>query len=203
MRLSCDDLPMFFAEPHAALGEKLRAAAQAFVELETPGAHSDEAQRDRAAADALAQADLFALVVPHDGKVDTRALCLAREMLGYVSPRADSILAVQGLGTHALGLAGSPDQRAQLKAFSHGAAGRVARHADRGDHEALRGPASAAADRPPGGSAGPPGAARAMVSRSPGQGVRGRTSEPRPACTEIRQARGPRPLGRGEYSGHG
>src|ERR1700751_308014 len=32
-------------------------------------------------------------------------------MLGYVSPRADSILAVQGLGTHALGLAGSAAQR--------------------------------------------------------------------------------------------
>jgi acyl-CoA dehydrogenase len=41
-------------------------------------------------------------------------------MLGYISPRADSILAVQGLGTHALGLAGSAEQRAQLPAFASG-----------------------------------------------------------------------------------
>ena len=53
--------------------------------------------------------------MPADGVVDARALCLAREMLGYVSPRADSIFAVQGLGTHALLLAGSPQQRAQLR----------------------------------------------------------------------------------------
>ncbi|MBL9014523.1 MAG: acyl-CoA dehydrogenase [Myxococcales bacterium] len=42
-------------------------------------------------------------------------------MLGYVSARADSIFAVQGLGTHALALAGSPAQRAHLKAFARGA----------------------------------------------------------------------------------
>jgi acyl-CoA dehydrogenase len=52
--------------------------------------------------------------------IDTRSLCLAREMLGYVSPRADSILAVQGLGTHALGAAGTPAQRAELPAFARG-----------------------------------------------------------------------------------
>jgi acyl-CoA dehydrogenase len=53
--------------------------------------------------------------------VDSRSLCLAREMLGYASPRADSIFAVQGLGTHAILLAGSDEQRAQLPAFARGA----------------------------------------------------------------------------------
>ena len=120
MKLSVDDLPMFFAESHAALGAKLVAAAAQFRALEEPGAHPDEASRDRAAAAALASTGLFELVVPA-GKIDTRALCLAREMLGYVSARADSILAVQGLGTHAIALAGSPDQRAQLAAFARGA----------------------------------------------------------------------------------
>ena len=45
---------------------------------------------------------------------------LAREALGYVSPRADSIFAVQELGSHALVLAGSPAQRAQLPAYATG-----------------------------------------------------------------------------------
>jgi acyl-CoA dehydrogenase len=43
-------------------------------------------------------------------------------MLGYVSPRADSIFAVQGLGTHSIYLAGTEEQRSHLKAFARGAA---------------------------------------------------------------------------------
>lgn len=130
MKLSSDDLPMLFTEAHTRLAERLRAAAPAIAAVEQPGAFADEAARDRAAAAALADAGLFALVVPHAGQdagadgvtaPSTRSLCLAREMLGYVSPRADSILAVQGLGTHALGLAGSADQRAELPAFARGA----------------------------------------------------------------------------------
>jgi acyl-CoA dehydrogenase len=122
MKLSSDDLPMFFDAPHAAMADRLKAAAPAFEAIELPTAHSDEPSRDRAAADALAHAALLELVVPVTGApIDTRSLCLAREMLGYVSPRADSILAVQGLGTHAIVLAGSDDQRAQLKAFARGA----------------------------------------------------------------------------------
>jgi acyl-CoA dehydrogenase len=128
MRLSSDDLPMFFAEAHAGLADRLREVAQAFAAIEVidePGAHASEPERDRRAAAMLAETGLFELVVPRAADplhpIDIRAVCLAREMLGYVSPRADSILAVQGLGTHALGLAGSPDQRAHLKAFSHGA----------------------------------------------------------------------------------
>ncbi|HEU4735275.1 MAG TPA: acyl-CoA dehydrogenase family protein [Kofleriaceae bacterium] len=127
MKLSSDDLPMFFTEAHVRLAERLRAAAPAIAAVERPGALADEHARDRAAAAALAEAGLFELVVPRVegagacGAISTRDLCLAREMLGYVSPRADSILAVQGLGTHAVGLAGSAEQRAQLPAFARGA----------------------------------------------------------------------------------
>jgi acyl-CoA dehydrogenase len=125
MRLSSDDLPMFFTDVHGRLAERLREAAPAIAAIEEPGAHADEPGRDRMAAARLAETGLFELVVPRaadpDHRIDIRALCLAREMLGYVSPRADSILAVQGLGTYALGLAGSPGQRAQLATFSHGA----------------------------------------------------------------------------------
>ncbi len=149
MKLSSDDLPMFFTEAHARLAERLRAAAPAIAAIEQPGALVDDAACDRAAAVALGAAQLFELVVPHGASIsdrvegrpgsegeasagpagagprllaiDTRAVCLAREMLGYVSPRADSILAVQGLGTHAIAAAGSAAQRAELAGFARGA----------------------------------------------------------------------------------
>lgn len=124
MQLSSDDLPMFFTEAHVRLAERLRAMAPAFAAIEAPGAHPDDAARDRAAVAALAEAGLFELVVPRAGgagpAVDLRAVCLAREMLGYVSPRADSILVCQGLGTHAIGAAGSPELRGELAAFARG-----------------------------------------------------------------------------------
>ena len=147
MQLSSDDLPMFFTPAHAALAERLRAAAPAIEAIERSADLPDEAARDRAAAAALGDAGLFELVVPgasngpepaNNGpepvnnapreatreapllSINTRGLCLAREMLGYVSPRADSILACQGLGTYALGLAGSPAQRGGLAGFARG-----------------------------------------------------------------------------------
>jgi acyl-CoA dehydrogenase len=139
MRLSTHDLPMFFREPHVALAERLAAAAPAFAAIEDA---PDEPARDRAAAQALSAAGLFELVVPLgppridapdddvessasdiriSPSMDTRALCLAREMLGYTSARADSIFAVQGLGTHPIVLAGTEEQRAGLRAFARGA----------------------------------------------------------------------------------
>jgi acyl-CoA dehydrogenase len=138
LRLSTHDLPMFFTESHLALGKGLAAAVPAFATVEQG---PDEGARDRAAAAALASAGLFELVVPLGALrpgapgidvessasdlrigfgIDTRALCLAREMLGYVCPRADAIFAVQGLGTHPIVLAGTDDQRAGLRSFSRG-----------------------------------------------------------------------------------
>ena len=128
MRLSCDDLSMFFDAGHAELANRLRDAAPAFEAIEAPGAYPSESECDRAAALALGETALFRLVVPTDdisgsrGPIDTRGVCLAREMLGYVSPRADSIFAVQGLGTHAIALAGSPEQKQRLTSYARGAA---------------------------------------------------------------------------------
>ena len=118
MRLSHEDLPMFFDESHRVLGERLARAGSPFEDAELL---ATEQLRDQAAVDALARTGLFELVAPATGPVDARALCLARELLGYVSPRADSILAVQGLGVHPLLLAGSDDQRAQVTAYARGA----------------------------------------------------------------------------------
>jgi acyl-CoA dehydrogenase len=118
LRLSTADLPMFFAAHHGALADRLIAAAPAIAACEEAG--PDEPARDRAAVAALAEAGLFALVAPADGQVHARDVCLAREMLGWASPRADSIFAVQGLGTHPLLLAGSPSQKALLPALARG-----------------------------------------------------------------------------------
>lgn len=117
MRLSHEDLPMFFEPAHAELGERLVQAAAAIAECESA---LDEPTRDRAAVTALAAAGLFELVAPASGKTDARSLCLAREMLGYVSARADSIFAVQGLGVQSLLLAGSPEQRAEARLYAQG-----------------------------------------------------------------------------------
>ncbi len=118
MRLSTDDLPMFFDDAHHALADRLRGAMKSIADVEELAV--TEQARDQAAAKALGAARLFELVAPASGKTDSRALCLAREMLGYVSPRADSIFAVQGLGVHSLLLAGSDAQRAQVAAFARG-----------------------------------------------------------------------------------
>ncbi len=115
MQLSSDDLPMFFDDSHGALAARLRAVAKVLDDVERGGG------ADGAIVSVLADANLFELVAPASGKVEARALCLAREMLGYVSPRADSIFAVQGLGVHALLLAGSEAQRAVVPAFTRGA----------------------------------------------------------------------------------
>ena len=112
MKLSTDDLPMFFESHHVALAERLRGAVEGI-------AAGDKSDRD--AANALANANLFELVAPASGRTDARSLCLTREMLGYISPRADSIFAVQGLGVHPLLLAGNESQRAHISAFARGA----------------------------------------------------------------------------------
>src|SRR6478609_5936715 len=102
MRLSSDDLPMFFDDSHAALAVRLRAAAAALEEAERVECD------DATIVDQLARAGLFELVAPAAGaRMDARSLCLAREALGYVSARGDSILAVQGLGVQPILLAGS------------------------------------------------------------------------------------------------
>ena len=64
MRLSSDDLPMFFDTPHQALAERLRGAVR---DLEAAEGLADEPARDRAAVQALAAHGLFELVAPASG----------------------------------------------------------------------------------------------------------------------------------------
>jgi len=117
MRLSSDDLPMFFEPAHAERAEALRALAPA---IEAAEAAPDEDARNRAAVAALAE-DLLARVCRlGEAGSDARGLCLAREALGRLSPRADSILAVHGLGSFALGRAATAEQRAWLEPLADG-----------------------------------------------------------------------------------
>lgn len=115
--LSTDDLGWFFADEHHALADRLRAAAPAVAAAEDA---DDEAGRDRAAVAALAAHRLFESAVAAGDPISARSLCLIRELLGWVSPRADSIFAVQGLGTYPLAVAGSAAQRAELIDFARG-----------------------------------------------------------------------------------
>ncbi len=74
------------------------------------------------AVDRLRTAHAFGLLIPaKDGgksvdptRVDVRSLCVAREIIAYASPLADSIFAVQGLGSHPIVLTPSFHARAEI-----------------------------------------------------------------------------------------
>lgn len=115
--LSNADLGPFFDGGHALLAARLtRAALQPLT-----GEH-DAAKTARL----LGELGLYAHLVPwaHGGApvgkehlstyVDVRSLVLIREALGQVSPLADAIFAVQGLGSYPIVLAGTPEQREWL-----------------------------------------------------------------------------------------
>jgi acyl-CoA dehydrogenase len=104
--LSAIDLPVFF-EPHhqdlcAALVEHIGALEEASA---GPGAAA------RVAALMGSSTGLYDWLLPDEGKADVRSLCLVRELLGYASPLADAIYAVQGLGSYPILLEGTDDQK--------------------------------------------------------------------------------------------
>lgn len=115
-RASHAALPMFFDDAHRALGEACDALDDADTALHEPARVIPR----------LAELGLLQLLVPanqgggawgKDGTaVDVRSLCVAREALAYVSPLADSIFAVQGLGSHPILLAGEGAKRAGILA---------------------------------------------------------------------------------------
>jgi acyl-CoA dehydrogenase len=107
---------MFFDDAHRALGEECEKLSDEDVAL-----HDASRVIPR-----LGELGLLQLLVPaHQGggawgrggtAVDVRALCVAREALAYSSPLADSIFAVQGLGSHPILLAGEGARRAAILA---------------------------------------------------------------------------------------
>ena len=90
--LSVASLPLFFEPRHRELGDEL-------VDFTFESTDPPALVREMAAGGLLSR------VVPPAGELDVRGLCLVRERLAAISAAADSIFAVQGLGTTPLRLA--------------------------------------------------------------------------------------------------
>jgi len=96
-----------------------REAAAVARLVEPFAAEADESdQPDQRVVDALRGSGLCRLVVPaafggRDERVDPLAVALVREQLMMTSTHADSLFAMQGIGSHALSVAGSPSVQEQ------------------------------------------------------------------------------------------
>jgi acyl-CoA dehydrogenase len=114
---------MFFGDSHRALDAQVAQKAASLSLFDHDAG---------AAVASLREASVFPLLVPADlggregdpanrGGVSVRSLCIVREHLGYHAPMADSIFAVQGLGSHALVLDRSADHGSLLAEVATGA----------------------------------------------------------------------------------
>jgi acyl-CoA dehydrogenase len=106
----------FFEERHRRLAGELEAWAQAHV----PHAHGPDVDAEcRALVRSLGAAGWLAHAVggtAHGGAadvIDTRSLCILRETLARHSGLADFAFAMQGLGSGAISLAGTDEQKRQ------------------------------------------------------------------------------------------
>ena len=115
MRPTAIDTP-FFDAPHRALAAAIDAFAAGFV-AEAPS-DGDVDATCRRWVRRLGEAGFLRHCVPaaHGGasaSLESRSLCVAREVLAYHDGLADFAFAMQGLGTGAITLAGSTAQRAR------------------------------------------------------------------------------------------
>ncbi|MDC3981834.1 acyl-CoA dehydrogenase family protein [Polyangium jinanense] len=116
--LSVPDLAPFFEQRHHELATRLQGE-----HLDVLATTEDPGEIARLLGDPLG---LYAYLVPEayggatTGRpvdlayIDVRALVLVREALGQISAQADSIFAVQGLGTYPILLGGSQDLIAEV-----------------------------------------------------------------------------------------
>ncbi|WP_067537286.1 acyl-CoA dehydrogenase family protein [Nocardia crassostreae] len=104
----------FLTDDHRALGSSLDAWAAAHL-VDGAGLDVDDRcrtlVRDLGAAGWLRYAVAGADFGGHGAAIDTRALCLARETLARYDALADFAFAMQGLGSGAISLAGSDEQK--------------------------------------------------------------------------------------------
>ncbi|NVK31876.1 MAG: acyl-CoA dehydrogenase family protein [Gammaproteobacteria bacterium] len=100
----------FFEAKHRQLAAELESWAQ------TKLAHVDHSDTDAACRELvrlLGEAGFAAHSAALDGALDVRTLCLIREILARHDGLADFAFAMQGLGTGAISLFGSREQKAQ------------------------------------------------------------------------------------------
>jgi acyl-CoA dehydrogenase len=99
----------FFEPRHRAWAAEVEAWAASHAE-----ALSDEHDADGSVirlARAMGEAGLLRMPCPEDGRLDARALCLARDILARHAGLADFAFAMQGLGTGPVTLFGTSAQR--------------------------------------------------------------------------------------------
>jgi acyl-CoA dehydrogenase len=99
----------FFEPRHRAWAAEVETWAASHAE-----ALSDEHDADGSVlrlARAMGEAGLLRMPCPEDGRLDVRALCLARDILARHAGLADFAFAMQGLGTGPVTLFGTPAQR--------------------------------------------------------------------------------------------
>lgn len=102
-------------EPYRSVQNEARAVAS---ELETYAVEADNSSEvDDRVLKVLRDSGIMQLTVPKDyggrfDKVDSFAVCLAREALMAVASHADSLFALQGIGSFAISLAGTEEQKA-------------------------------------------------------------------------------------------
>ncbi len=100
----------FFEPHHHQLAANVRTFAEAHL---APLADKDDLASCRTMAERMAEHGLFRHAVPSSGTLDVRGLVATREQLAYFTGAADSIFAVQGLGSHPIHLGGSAEQKAR------------------------------------------------------------------------------------------
>lgn len=115
MDRSCLDLP-FYGPEHRTLSDALSAwAATSLTAID----HHDTDQACRGLVAALGKAGFLRYCVPARfggalEELDSRALCITRETLAYHDGLADFAFAMQGLGSGAITLSGSPELQASI-----------------------------------------------------------------------------------------
>lgn len=118
--LSTDDLGFLFEDSHRAFAITAREAVRSIVAREKQGGAEHQVARDTVAI--LGRSGLTELF-SNPKRVDLRGICVAREALAWASGSADSLFAVQGLGTYPIAAWGNDAQRAaylpKLRAGEH------------------------------------------------------------------------------------
>lgn len=99
----------FFEPRHRALAARVQEWARAHAQELTEHADTDDACR--ALCRAMGEAGLLEAAAPRDGRFDVRSLCVVRDTLAAEAGLADFAFAMQGLGTGAVTLFGTPAQR--------------------------------------------------------------------------------------------
>ncbi len=105
----------FLDDHHRDFARRLEAWAELHIGMGVHP-HTDVDAECRALVRALGEGGWLSCAVPEQGAdaLDVRTLCLAREILARYSGLSDFAFAMQGLGTGAITLFGTPDMQARI-----------------------------------------------------------------------------------------